>query len=272
MLTGAELKDFKRNIRYYLTDDIRDSWAKELTKLNERYRVSRLQGMQVSLRQELEVLGKMELDGMIKLSSDIYKDSYYHTLYEITKGIGLSKVFDKVDSRKIELLQQRGWADDDKNFSERIWGRQDKVNKFLNKELTQSLQLGEDPQKVINKMAKAFKTNKSNAGNLILTESAYYSSVSQEEAYKELDVEKYQIIATLDDRTSEICAELDLEVFKMSEYEVGVTAPPFHPRCRTYYIPYYDDNYTERFARSDDKTYTVPGNMSYKEWHSTYVK
>lgn len=267
------MKDFKRNINQFLNEDIRDEWKKELLNLKENYRVSRLQSMQVSIRQELEVLGKLELDGMEELSKSIYDDNYYHNLYEVTKGIGVTKVFDKVDTRRIEILNKKGWADDDKNFSQRIWGRQDKVNRFLQKELTQSISLGEDPQKVINKMAKAFNTSKSNAGNLILTESAYYASESQKDAYDELNVEKYQIIATIDDVTSEICQELDLQIFKMSEYEVNVTAPPFHPRCRTYYIPYYEDNYTERFVRdSDGETYYIDKDISYKDWKDTYIK
>ena len=272
LLTGAELKDYKRNINNYLTDNVRDEWKKELLNLKDRYRVSRLQGMQISLRQELEVLGKMELDGITELTKSIYEDNYYHNLYEVTKEMGITKVFDKVDTRKIEMLQQKGWADDDKNFDERIWGRNTKVNNFLQKELTQSIILGKDPQELINTMAKTFKSSKDQAGALILTESAYYASESQHEAYSELDVERYQNIATLDEVTSDICKEMDLSIFKMSEYEINVTAPPFHVRCRTYYIPYFEDNYTERFARSGGKTYTVPSDMSYKEWYSTYVK
>lgn len=273
MLKGSELQAFKRNINQFLNDDIRDEWKKELILLKDRYRISRLQSMQISIRQELEVLGKLELDGMDELSKEIYEDNYYKSLYEVTKETGVTKVFDKVDTRKIEILNKKGWADDDKNFSERIWGRQDKVNNFLQKELVQSISLGEDPQKVINKMAKAFNTNKKNAGKLILTESAYYSSESQKDAYNELDVERYQIIATLDDRTSLICQEMDLQIFKMSEYEINVTAPPFHPYCRTYYIPYFEDNYTERFARNNEgETYYIDKDIKYSKWKDTYVK
>ena len=208
--------------------------------------------MQVQIRQELEILGKMELDGLESLSWDIYTDNYYRELYEVTKTLGVAKVFDKIDTRKVELLNKAGWSNDSKNFSERIWGRQETVSNFLNTELVQSITLGEDPQKVINKMAKAFKTNKNDAGRLIMTESAYYASESQKQAYSELNVERFQFIATLDDRTSNICQEMDLQIMKMSDYEVGVTAPPLHPFCRSTTIPYFDDNYTTRFSRLND--------------------
>lgn len=272
-LTGAELKEFKRNIGYYLTDNLRDEWKTELIKYQDRYRVSRFQAMQVQIRQELEILGKMELDGLQDLSWDIYTDNYYRELYEVTKTLGVAKVFDKIDTRKVELLNKAGWSNDGKNFSDRIWGRQETVSNFLNTELVQSIKLGEDPQTVINKMAKAFKTNKNDAGRLVMTESAYYASESQKQAYGELSVEQFQFIATLDDRTSNICQEMDLQIMKMSDYEVGVTAPPLHPFCRSTTIPYFDDNYTTRFSRlNDGNTMSVDKDISYSEWSKKYLK
>lgn len=272
-LTGAELKDFKRKIKYFLTDDVRDEWKKELLILKDRYRVSRLQAMQIQIRQELEILGKMEVEGIKDLSWDIYTDNYYRELYEVTKTLGVAKVFDKIDTRKVELLNKSGWSNDGKTFSDRIWGRQETVSNFLNSELVQSIQLGEDPQKIINRMAKTFNTNKKNAGRLIMTESAYYASESQQQAYKDLSVEQFQFIATLDDRTSAICQEMDLQIMKMSEYEVGVTAPPLHPFCRSTTIPYFDDNYTTRFSRlNDGNTISVNKDMSYSEWSKKYLK
>lgn len=87
-----------------------------------------------------------------------------------------------------------------------------------------------------------------------------------------LDIAQYEIVATLDTHTSELCRSLDGEVLPMSEYVVGITAPPFHPFCRTVTVPWFSENYTEKFARNDNgRTYTVPGNMKYKEWYSKYV-
>lgn len=63
--------------------------------------------------------------------------------------------------------------------------------------------------------------------------------------------------------------------FKISEYKLGVTAPPFHNRCRTVIIPYFDDEFTvneTRAARNKDgNIYSVPGNMKYSEWKNKHV-
>lgn len=87
---------------------------------------------------------------------------------------------------------------------------------------------------------------------------------------EELDVEKYQIVGTLDGSTCPNCGAMDSKVFKMSEFKEGSTAPPFHPWCRCCTAPYFDDmeSLGERFAR-DVKTgdsYMLPDNTTYQQW------
>lgn len=70
-----------------------------------------------------------------------------------------------------------------------------------------------------------------------MTEQAYFHSVAQEEAFRELGVEEYEILATLDSHTSAICRSLDGKVFPMKEYApvqlhrrfiLGAEPLPFH--------------------------------------------
>ncbi len=76
-----------------------------------------------------------------------------------------------------------------------------------------------------------------------MTESAYFGQQAQKQCFNELGVEKYEIVATLDSRTSEICQEKDGMIFDMKDYEPGVTAPPFHVNCRSTTAPYFDDDF-----------------------------
>ena len=108
-----------------------------------------------------------------------------------------------------------------------------------------------------------------------MTETAAVSSSAQKDCFNELDVEEFEIVATLDGRTSEICREMDGQHFPMSQYEIGVTAPPFHVWCRTVTVPYFEDDFGvfgQRAARGEDgKTYYVPADMTYKEWHKEFI-
>lgn len=65
-----------------------------------------------------------------------------------------------------------------------------------------------------------------------MTESAAFANQARRDCMKELGVEQYEIVETLDSHTCETCGLLDGKHYKMSEFEVGVTAPPFHPWCR----------------------------------------
>ena len=82
-------------------------------------------------------------------------------------------------------------------------------------------------------------------------------------------------MATLDSHTSEICQELDGKVFEMKEYEVGVTAPPFHCWCRSVTAPYFNDEFTEGEKRTyrdeEGKTTYVDSKIKYEEWYERYV-
>ena len=109
-----------------------------------------------------------------------------------------------------------------------------------------------------------------------MTEEAFFSSAAQKDCFDELDVEQFEIVATLDSHTSDICRGMDGKHFPMSEWKVGVTAPPFHVHCRSTTVPYFDDEFDavgERAARDEEtgKTYFVPGNMTYKEWEKSFV-
>lgn len=129
---------------------------------------------------------------------------------------------------------------------------------------------GEAPDKAIDAIAKRFNVSKQNAGRVVMTESAYFSSAAQKDCFNELGVEKYRIVGTLDTKTCGICGGMDGKVFKMSDYRPGSTAPPFHPWCRCCTAPYFDDmdGVGERYARDAQtgERYKLPKDTTYKQW------
>ena len=93
--------------------------------------------------------------------------------------------------------------------------------------------------------------------------------------YKEDGVEKYEILATLDSKTCEICGELDGNVYEVGEEVTGVNMPPFHPLCRCTDVPHYDDTPTEGLTRAardaDGNSIEVPADMTYKDWKREFA-
>ncbi len=279
MLSGKTLKEFQWDvddyIKYGKENGINNKWMKELENASAKFHITRLEALKLQTQQSLEVLFGNQLDTIDSTMKRIYLDGYYHTAYELQKGFGIGWDIAGVDQKQVEKVIRKPWAVDGKNFSERIWNNKEKLISEVHKELTQNIILGQDPQKAIDAIAKKMNTSKYNAGRLVMTEEAYFSSAAQKDCFHGLDVEKYEIVATLDSHTSDICREMDGKVFPMKDFEAGVTAPPFHVYCRSTTVPYFDENFEqvgERAARGEDgKTYYVPENMTYKEWEKRFI-
>ena len=274
LLTYGELAELKWDVNEYIKygqqNAIDGKWMKQLENASARAHISRLEALQLQLQQQLEVVFGNQLDGIDKAMRTVYSAGYLHTAFEIQKGMGVGYTLAAFNQTLIDKILNRPWAPDGKNFSDRVWSNKQKLINELNTTLTQGIILGKDPGKIINAMSKKLDVSKTAAGRLVMTESAAFASRAQEDCFKELDVEEYEIVATLDSHTSEICQDMDGKVFKMSERQIGVNAPPFHVNCRTTTVPYFNDEWSknaERAARSEDGgTYYVPENMTYKEW------
>ncbi len=279
MLRDKELAELKWNVKDYIkqgqANAFNGQWIKELENASARFHISRLEALKLQTQQSLELMFGNQLDSIDTAMKRIYLDGYYHTAYELQKGFEIGWDIAGLDQKKIEKVIRKPWAVDGKNFSERIWGNKEKLISEVHREITQDIILGRDPQKAIDNISKKMNTSKVNAGRLIMTEEAYFSSAAQKDCFQDLGVEQYEIVATLDSHTSDICQNLDGQVFPMKDFEPGVTAPPFHVYCRSTTVPYFEEDFGQvgkRAARGEDgKTYYVSADMTYKEWKKSFV-
>ena len=279
-LKGAALKEFQWDVQDYIKygqdNALMGGWMKELENASAKYHISKLEALKIQAQQSLEVMFSKQMGTVTGAMGDIFESGYYHTAYELQKGFNIGWDIAGLDQSQIEKVLSKPWAVDGKNFSERIWTNKEKLISELHGELTQNIMLGADPQKAIDSLAKKMNTSKQNAGRLIMTEEAYFSSAAQRDCFNELDVEQYEIVATLDSHTSDICRSLDGKHFPMKDFQAGVTAPPFHVYCRSTTVPYFDEDFGdigERAARDEEtgKTYYIPDDMNYEDWKQTFV-
>ena len=279
-LKGAALKEFKWDVQDYIKygqdNALMGGWMKELENASAKYHISKLEALKIQTQQSLEVMFSKQMGTVTGAMGDIFESGYYHTAYELQKGFNIGWDIAGLDQSQIEKVLSKPWAVDGKNFSERIWTNKEKLISEVHGELTQNIMLGADPQKAIDSLAKKMKTSRYNAGRLIMTEEAYFSSAAQKDCFEELGVEQFEIVATLDSHTSDICRSLDGKHFPMKDYQPGVTAPPFHVFCRSTTVPYFDEDFGdigERAARDEEtgKTYYIPDDMNYQDWKETFV-
>lgn len=282
-LSAAELKELQWDVQEYIKygqeNAMKQQWMKELENASARFHISRLEALKLRTQQSLEVAFGNELDSLDNMMKTLYQSGYYHTCFEVQKGFNIGWEIGQIDEKKLQKVISKPWATDGKNFSDRVWQSKTIMVNDLHQQLTRTIIQGKAPDEAIKSMTKYLqnktKNAKYNAGRLVMTEQAFISSAAQKDAFNELDVEEFEIVATLDSRTSEICQEMDGKHFPMKDFEPGVTAPPFHVWCRSTTVPYFDDEWGrsgERAARGEDgKTYYVPADMTYPEWEKAMV-
>lgn len=275
LLTKDELKEFKWTLAEYIQKAKSGAWKKELENASARIHIRRLEALQLQVKNSIETLRNKENEMLEDYLIKNYEDTYYHSLYEISKGLNLKTSFATLDRNKINQVIGKPWLSDGKTFSDRIWQDKEQLINTLRTKITQSFITGSTLDEAVEDISKfvsdKIKNKEYVARRLLETESAAYASKAQIEAFKSIYVEKYEIVATLDLHTSEICQEMDGKVFNISDQEIGVTVPPFHSHCRTVIAPYFDDKPT-RASRDENGEYKEVKYMNYKEWKDQYIK
>ncbi len=282
LLTAGELEEFRWDVNEYIEkgkENAADAaWIHELENASARAHISRLEAMKLQLREYLEEVFNVENTATETALAKIYESEYYHTAYEVQKGIGVGYEIGGINEKAISRAVKKPWAADGKDFSSRIWDNKAKMVGTLEQEITRQIITGDSPDAAIEALTEYVKSDVTNAkqkaGTLIMTESAVIGNKAQHDSYAALGVKEYEVIETLDTHTCERCGEMDSKHFPMDQFEIGVTAPPFHPNCRGCTAPYFDDEFQpqNRAARDPETGKTVMvDKMTYSEWKEEYI-
>lgn len=271
LLSRTEIAGLKTFIQR--VNDTMGEYDLELTNMSIKARITRYQALEKQIDAILQRLYSIDYESEAKKAlEEVYKDSYYRTWYNFDLYNGFHAEFAQISPRDIDQLI--AYPFNGANFSSRLWKQKDFLQQKLTEDLTTIIVRGVNPRVLSSEFAKHFDRRQFEAYRLLHTESSFISEQGTLQGYKEDGVEKYQILATLDIKTSKTCRRQDTKVYDVDKATVGVNYPPFHQFCRTTTVPHYEDGeITTRAARGvDGKTYTVPSNINYKEWYEKYAK
>lgn len=276
LLTTGQLEEFRWTVDQYIQAGkkagLDAAWLKRLENASAKVHISRLEAVQMEIQQQLELLYGNQVDEIDSLLKKVVGNGYTHTAFEIQKGIGLGWDMTALNQQKRETLISKPWTTDGRTFRDRCWVNKTDLVNTINTQMVQGMLRGDSPEKTIQAIQKQFGVSRYKARRLVHTETSYFNAQATKEAYKDLNIEKIEILETLDSRTCSVCGGLDGTVIPLSQYEPGVTVPPFHPNCRGTTCPYYNDMDGERAARNaEGKVYYVPANMNYQAWKAAFV-
>ena len=232
-------------------------------------RVTRLQLLDAQLWYAAHKAGLDQTDIVTASSAKTYEDAYYKTAYNIATGTGLMPTFTTLDTDAINAVLSEKFSG--KSYSERIWTNSDLLAKQLSTKLASAIATGQSISKTAKDFRDRFGVSRYYAERLIRTETNHFYNQAASDSYKAMGIDKYKFIATLDSRTSEICAHMDGKIIEVDKGAVGVNIPPLHPNCRSTIAPYLGkdlDALVNARAYHDpdtDKT-EYCDNMTYDEW------
>lgn len=237
-------------------------------------RLERLRQLQNELDLVMQNVYLQEKDFTTSFYTDLANETFYKSMFDIQQRAGIGFSFNHISEKQIDKVLSMDWSGT--SYSKRIWKNTKGLAETLKEELLVNLLTGRTNGETADIIANKFASGAAKARRLVRTESNFISSELNFEAYKRAGIEEYQFLATLDLRTSKMCRELDGQIFKVEERQVGINCNPMHPWCRSTTVPVVDREHIKKMTRSARDPVTgevrkVPATMNYKEWYAKYV-
>lgn len=195
-------------------------------------------------------------------SAEIDK-AYKQIVFDVQKGTGVSAAFDLVPQSRIDRILNTEWSGE--HFSKRVWGNTQALADGLKNDMLVGIMSGKSEQRMAEDIMNRCAVGAFEARRLVRTETTYISNQAELEGYKELDIEKYEFSACLDNRTSEICNDLDGKVFDVKDAVPGKNLPPMHPFCRSTTLPVLpsEEDLDRELAELGDE---IGADVDFDEW------
>lgn len=223
--------------------------------------LTRSRGLFEQINKELVKLGKEENTVFRTNLQNIYTDQFLRTLYTLGQTQPISSSFAMLNPRLIQDTLDYPWSG--AMFSDRLWLDKDRLGRNLRVGLTQSMILGEDMDKIADRVGANINTSKYNSMRVARTEVKRVSYSSQAMAFADQGVDEVRYMAANnggDSRTCDLCRGDHGKKFKLGEEP----SLPRHPNCRCWYIPVTRDTFEDN--ELNELTGSVRGAENYEKW------
>lgn len=193
---------------------------------SDLYKYNRYYDLINSLNQNLRKLGYAELE---------ITEQHLKTMYIMNSAlIGESLSFgtgysEEAAKRCINAI----WCADGKHWSSRIWDNKTDLQARIEKGIMDCVSRGVSKAELVKDLRHNMNVGFNQADRIARTELSYVQNQATKDKFVEAGVEKYQFLAAHDERTCDVCGELDGKVFYLRDARVGENYPPIHPNCRS---------------------------------------
>lgn len=233
------------------------------------YRVSRLEAQKDTID---AMIGQMAAEKERIISSylmDTAAEQTAQSMFALQRQAGVAWSFSGASEGMLRQIVYSDWSG--ANFSRRIWRDRTALSGALTEIIGSGLMTGQSIKHMSEMLAYKMGVSYGHAKTLIRTETTHAVVQSDMMAMESAQIDRYEFVAVLDKKTSDICQTLDGQIFRRAEAQTGKNLPPMHPNCRSIDAAYFDDEDYKRLTRiSRDpvtgETVKVPRTIKYRDW------
>lgn len=267
-LTLQEMKEFRKEIdaaiKSLKVDGANSQVIKELTRITGKTNITRLESLKTQINADIASLSVFREKGVIDLFGGVFADSYYRTNFALQNMIGLQFDLTKLTTKQINTALFMEFQNS--NLMSRLSASQQRLAQQMINKIEQGIAAQFDLNMLKGIIESDLNMNFNQTSTLVQTEVNRLTAEGNGEAISYV-VPEYQIVAILDAKTTEICEEMDGQVFKTVDMTPGVNAPPFHYNCRTTTAPYFNDKVfnEEKLGKSGRAGWSIES-YEYGDW------
>lgn len=248
----TDIRKLENKAKQYVDNkDFSDKANSELKQYNTKMYVSREKMLQMQL-------GLIMTYATAQLESQMYnylESAYYR---EVQRQAGLVGATANVTLEHVKAVIFSEL--DDVVWSTRIWRNMEQTRKQVDKAIRHTMLRGRHPKEFVPELRKQSGATAYQAKRLLLTETARVQTQAQKQQYEATmgDDAEYEFLAFLDDRTTKICRSHNEKIYKVKDMKPGINAPPMHPHCRSFTVPYVG-NWRDKFFKEREGKYQIDG-------------
>ncbi|CAK1249641.1 minor capsid protein [Fructobacillus cardui] len=233
----TDVTRFVDKVKQYVADkDFSEQANADLKIYNLKIRVSRLKLLQLEMSLEVD-----RLNSRITSSTEDYLTQQAIDEYKRQSTIlGQSVAYTNASASQLVNTSYSLSGEGSYTFSTNIWKNTEQLKNKLNETLNKVILQGKNPNQFNKEFRDVFDVQPSQAGRLLITETARVQGDVQRDSYKQSGIDMYDIV--YERRACHTCISIaKAGPYKLSEAEVGTNMYPFHPNCMCSIMPALSD-------------------------------
>jgi SPP1 gp7 family putative phage head morphogenesis protein len=270
--TAKQLLSFVNTLKVHMKDTIENYHSENLTKLAYQRLFTHLNNQSKQLSAELNISIKTDMTDLA-----VYEGHYTQKIVDsaIAPAVNYETVLPSdtllITGAFTNVVDKVPGINQDSSLS--IGNILSKVVGNATEPIIQSVRegivLGKTTAEIASDISLYDSLSKFQAMSVARTITNHVASQARRTFYEENKdiINGYQVIAVLDDRTTETCQALDGQVFPVDDFE----EPPYHWNCRSTFIGVIDPELgvkldSSRSSIGDEGPEQVDGNLDYNTW------